>query len=209
MRGVSFCNDGTACRQSRGRISTSDGEGEREVAGTKHCDRAKRDLLYTQIGPGERLAFRERTIEGGVEKAAFANHGSEETKLTGSASPLPFDTWAREAGFSHHAVDQDVTKIKDSLCDRFKKLRPPLEADGAVSVEGCPCESAGRVDIVGVASTERRFDLVSGCGICCPQSSFCSESCLCADELFAGQYHVGSPWFFQRSSTVANRLRIR
>jgi hypothetical protein len=194
MRGVSFGDNRAARRQSRGRISTRNGEGQREVAGAKHGDWAKRDLLCTQIGPRERLPFRQRMIESGGKKTAFPDQGSEETKLTGSTSPFPFDTRAREAGFSHHTIDQDVAKIKDSLCDRFKKLRPPLEADGPVAVEGCRCESAGGVDVVAAASAERGFDFISGCGVDCPLRSFCSETCLSTNELLAGQYHCGSPW---------------
>src|ERR1700721_2216896 len=194
MRGVRFGNNRAARRQSRGRISTRDGEGQREVAGTKHRDRAQRDLLCTQVGPRERLAFRQRMIDGGGEKTSFPDQGSEETKLTGSSSPFPFDTRAREAGFSHHTIDQDIAKINDSLCDRFKKLRAPLEADGSIAVEGCRCESAGGVDVVGTASAERGFDFISGCRVDCPLSSFCSETYLSTNELFAGQFHCGSPW---------------
>jgi hypothetical protein len=192
---MSLGNDRAARGQRGGGISSCNGECEWEIAGAKHGNRAKRDSLTAEIGARKRLAFRERAIERGSEKAAFTDHGSEKTKLTGGASAFPLNPRAREPGFGHDAVDQDIAKIEYPLCDGFEESRALLKAGGPIGIEGYGCKFAGCVDVLYRASAEPGFDLLSRCGVCCMEKSFCPESGLCADELFAGQLHLATPWF--------------
>src|SRR3546814_5835948 len=115
----------SARRQRRGGIAARDREGEREVGGAEHGDRADRALQEAQVRARQRLAVGQRLVVAAVQVVAFFDVGREEAKLAGGAPPLAVEAGLRQAGLL-------ATDLGDRRAACFALVGDAVEAGGAL-----------------------------------------------------------------------------
>ncbi|CAH0314507.1 hypothetical protein SRABI70_04842 [Pseudomonas sp. Bi70] len=126
--------------QGGGGVTTGGGEGQREVAGAEHGNRAEADAVLAQIRARQRLAIRQGTVDARAIEVATAQHFGEQAHLAAGTAALTLDTGGRQGGFAAHGGDELVTQGVQLVSDGVEELGAlggGLAAVSRVGSRGC------------------------------------------------------------------------
>ncbi|SAL64387.1 hypothetical protein AWB69_07240 [Caballeronia udeis] len=166
---------------------------QRKITGAEHCNRADGNLLQTQVGPRQRLAFGLRRIERGGKPAAFAHERREQFQLPDRAGALAFEACFRQRGFGLRAFDQRIAESRDVVRNRFQELRTRFKRCEPVGIE-CLLGKIGRAsNFLRSAATESRLQVDAARRIEGMQRSVFPAHRRGTDQHFSGDLHVNSP----------------
>ena len=132
--------------KGRGGVAAGDREGEREVTGREHGDRAERDLALAQVGFGQRATVGIRGVQAGAGPAAFPHHVGEEPQLAGGAGQFALHSRHRDTGFGVDPVDKHGAEVFQLVGDRLEECGALLEAGVPVAQERLPGQLRGAGD---------------------------------------------------------------
>ncbi|EZP69853.1 hypothetical protein BV97_05537 [Novosphingobium resinovorum] len=187
MGRVTLDDNRTTRREGGGGVSARDREGEGEVAGAEHHDRAKRDLAHAQVRARQRRALGQGGIDGEARPAAFTQDLREKAQLAGGAAPLALDTGAGKARLGYGAFDQDVADRHDLIGDGFEEDSAGFRVQFGEGDRGLVGQRTGafhfRQACGGEAWFQRRAGRGVDGGIACLRVGF-----LAADEYGAGNH---------------------
>ena len=172
-----------------GRVAARHREGEGEVRGAEHRDRADGDLAQAQVGARQGLALGLRRVDPGLQETAVAHHAGEHLELADGAAALAFEPGAGQAALGHAAHDQLVAEGEDRLGHRFQEAGAVLQRGLAVGVEGLGREGAGPVHVGRRRRREGRLQAVAGGGLDRPEGLALAAAGGAADQVLSGDPH--------------------
>ena len=103
-------------------VATGGGEGQREIAGAEHRDRADADPVLAQVDPWQWLTFGQGAVDARAIEIATAQDLSEQAHLAAGAAALTLNTPGRQRGFAGDQGDELVIQRIQLRGDGLKKL---------------------------------------------------------------------------------------
>ena len=105
--------------QGRRGVATGSGEGQREVAGTEHGNRADTDLVLTDIRTRQRLAIRQCAVDARTIEVATTQHLGEQAHLATCTTTFALNAGSRQCGFAADQGNEVVTEGIDLVGNRL------------------------------------------------------------------------------------------
>src|SRR5699024_3711878 len=174
---VRLDDDGAASCQSCSGVSTSDGEGEREIAGSEYDHRADRNAALTDVEARSRRTFRLRRIDANTVVIALTDHTGEQTKLPNGTAHLTGEASIGQTRLRHSPLDDLLTIAFDLLSDGVKEGRTIRWSGGAVFAEGLRGRLGCLLDLRGTQLAEFRIKSLVSARINGPDRAFGTRHC--------------------------------
>src|SRR5690606_34594680 len=160
--GMPLDDDGRARCEGSSRITTCNGECQREIACAEHRYGAYGNVLQTQIAAWQRLTIRHSGVNPRIDPGTTTQFARKQTQLTASAAPLTLQAGDRQAGLAVRTLDQRITQRLNPLGDLLQKAGALFQRGVAVDVESLCRESAGGGHIILRAARKRRIERLVG-----------------------------------------------
>ena len=141
-------DDGATCRKRRGRIASSHGERQWEVARTEHGHGTDRNQHAADVWFRRRFTVRDGAVDTGAHPGAFTDKSREKLQLVHSAAALPNQPFGNgQRGFGVRRRQQFVTECFDLFRDRFQKNCTSFRGQPAKLFEGGLCRYKCPIDV--------------------------------------------------------------
>lgn len=123
------------------------GEGQWEVAGAEHRDRAERDPALPDIGARERFAVQPCRIDAGTLPGPGPQLRGEQAQLTAGTTDFAGEPRTGQRGLGVSALHQQVPTLVKQLGDAVEELRTPLGTGRPKSRKRLLCQRASPLNV--------------------------------------------------------------
>lgn len=180
-----------AGRQGGRGVATSGGEGQGEVAGTKHGDRADADLVLAQIWARQRLAIRQGAVDTGTVEITPAQHLGEQAHLATCTTTFTLDAGSRQRGFTANQGDEVIAQGVDLVSDGLEELGTAHGRQAAVAGVSGSGSLGGGIDFFRRGLDEAVGQRFTAAGVEALERGGAGGAALTADVVVASQTQHG------------------
>ncbi len=172
-------------------VTAGGGEGQGEVAGTEHGDRADADAHLAQIHAWQWLALGQGQVDARTEEVATAQDLGEQAHLAAGAATFTLDAGGRQGGFAADDGDERVVQFIQFGGDGVEEFGAACWRQLAEFDESCGSGLGGLVDFrFGGLGEAVGQGLASG-GVQALQALWASGAALAGDEVVAEDLRHG------------------
>ncbi|MNM70787.1 hypothetical protein D3C81_824290 [compost metagenome] len=177
--------------QGRSGIATGGGEGQREVAGAEHGDRADADAHLAQVHAWQGLALGQGQVDACTEEVTTAQHLGEQAHLAAGAAALALDTGGGQGGFTADDGDEGVVQFVQLGGDGVEEFGAPRRGQLAEFGEGGGRGLGGLVHFAFGGLGEAVGQGLASAGVQALQALRASGAALAGDEVVAEDFRHG------------------
>ena len=189
MAWMGFHHDRATDAERADGVRSGDGDGEREIAGTKDDHWPQRHHHAAHIRLWKRLTVGNRAVNACLDPRAFADDFGKQPGLTCGSATLGGHTGHGQAGLGMSPLEEGITKSLDVVGDGLKKESPLLRRLRAKLVKGRIRSSQGSICVRGWGLIECNRQLLARGGITGVERSAVRRSDFACDDGLAVELH--------------------